>query len=209
MYWGAKWKQGMEETRRTSSESVCSTWGKCFRCISEKPATITESAAENWPTTGWRAESIHQACSYSTIIYLNEAEAQEMQKKLSLPLPHNTSSLDTQTWTKSTYYTTSLALNIWQRTPTLHRKDLGMQNEWERKKFSEEQSHKEELFLNIGRGKKGGEKAKAAALTNNTRDWVGTRLLIGWKFSYSSSSKILKYTHTPYTLPIWFLYKKK
>lgn len=41
----------MEETMRTLPERGCSTRGKCFLCISKKPATITDSTAERFPAT--------------------------------------------------------------------------------------------------------------------------------------------------------------
>ena len=50
-YWRTRWDQGTEETVTTLPERGCSTGGKCFLCISKKPATNTDKAAERLPAT--------------------------------------------------------------------------------------------------------------------------------------------------------------
>ena len=50
-YWRTRWDQAMEETVTALPERSCSTGGKCFLCISKKPATNTDKAAQRLPAT--------------------------------------------------------------------------------------------------------------------------------------------------------------
>ena len=50
-YWRTRWDQGMEETVTALPERGCSTGGKYFLCISKKPATNIDKAAQRLPAT--------------------------------------------------------------------------------------------------------------------------------------------------------------